>query len=106
MDIGQAVRTLRLRHGLSQAQFGERIGMSAMSVSNFETGKAYPPKGSIERICSAFGIPTSYLALAAIEEQDIPEEKRMLYRVLLEPLRNELLDNDTVPGKPAIEKQP
>lgn len=105
MDIGQAVRTLRLQQGLSQTQLGERIGMSAMSVSNFETGKSYPPKGSIERICSAFGIPTSYLALAAIEEQDIPEEKRMLYRVLL-PLRNELLDNGTVPGKPAAEKQP
>ena len=40
----------------------------------------------------ALGVPTSYLMLAAIEIVDIPEEKRVLYRALLEPLRNELLE--------------
>lgn len=56
-----------------------------------ELGKTTPPKATIEKLCRAFGIPVSYMLMAAIEEQDIPEEKRVLYRALLEPLKNELL---------------
>ena len=47
----------------------------------------------MEKLCQALGIPTSYLLLASIEEEDVPEEKRVLYRALLEPLRNELLES-------------
>ena len=67
--------------------------MSDQGISNIETGKAYPPKSTVEKLCQAFGIPTSYLLLASIEEEDVPEEKRVLYRALLEPLRNELLES-------------
>lgn len=90
MDTGQAIKTLRLEHGMTQAQLAERCGMSLTAVSNLETGKAYPPKSTVEKICEVFGIPMSYFLLASIEEEDIPEEKRVLYRALLEPLRNEL----------------
>lgn len=92
MNIGQAIKELRLKHGMTQTELAERIYMSTTAVSSLETGKAYPPKATVERICKAFGIPTSYLLLASIEREDIPEEKRVLYRTLLEPLRNELLD--------------
>ena len=92
MDIGQAIKELRVRQGLTQGQLAERCGMSTTSVSELETGKTMPPKATIEKLCRAFGIPVSYMLMAAIEEQDIPEEKRVLYRALLEPLRNELLD--------------
>lgn len=76
---------------MTQAQLAERCGMSANAVSSLETGKAYPPKGTVEKICEVFGIPTSYFFLAGIEKEDLPEEKRILYGALLEPLRNELL---------------
>lgn len=91
MDIGQAIKTLRLERDMTQAQLAEKIGMSVNAVSSLELGKAFPPKTTIERLCGAFGIPQSYLLVASIEEQDIPEEKRVLYRALLEPLREELL---------------
>lgn len=91
MDFGQAIKTLRLKQNMTQRELAVRIGMSVNAVSSLETGKAYPPKGTMERLCEAFGIPQSYLLLSSIEETDIPEEKRVLYRALLEPLRNELL---------------
>lgn len=96
MDIGQAIRVLRTQQGLTQGQLGDRICMSTNGVSKIETGKVYPPKGTIERICGALGIPTSYLILASIEEADVPEEKRILYRTLVEPLRDELLKNGNI----------
>ena len=76
---------------MTQTQLAEQLGMSTNAVSSLETGKTYPPKSTVEKICEVFGIPTSYFFLASIEMDDIPEEKRILYSALLEPLRNELL---------------
>lgn len=99
MDVGLAIKTLRIKNGMTQTQLAERCGMSTNAVSIIETGKAFPPKATVEKLCQAFGIPQSYLMLATIEESDIPDEKRVLYRALLEPLRDELLnDNKTVPN--------
>lgn len=94
MDIGNAIKTLRMKQGWTQGQLAEKCGMSTNAVSSIETGKAYPPKNTVERLCQVFGIPTSYLLMQSIEEEDFPEDKRVLYRALLEPLRNELLADD------------
>jgi len=92
MNVGQAIRTLRLKQGMSQRELAAKCGMSVNGVSLLETGRRFPPKATVERVCQAFGIPQSYLMLATIEEDDIPEEKRVLYRALVEPLRDELLE--------------
>ena len=92
MDVGQAIKTIRKKQGMSQQQLAEKCGMSINGVSLIETGQRFPAKSTVERLCQAFGIPKSYLMLATIEEQDIPEEKRLLYRTLVEPLRDELLE--------------
>ena len=78
---------------MSQAELGEKCGgVSANTISSWETGKAYPPKSSIVSLCQAFGISQAQFQLEAIEESDFPEEKRILYRAMLEPMRNELLE--------------
>lgn len=77
---------------MTQAQLADRCGMSKNAVSSLETGRTYPPKSTVERLCEVFGISPALFQLASIEEGDFPEEKRVLYRALLEPLRNELLD--------------
>lgn len=95
MDIGQAIKMLRTKQGMTQGQLADLCGMSVNGVSLLELGRRFPTKSTVDRLCQAFGIPQSYVALASIEESDIPEEKRVLYRALLEPLREELLgDND------------
>ena len=94
MDLGQAIKTLRTKQDWTQAGLAERIGMSVTAVCELENGKTLPPKATVERLCAAFGIPQSYLLMASIEEADIPEEKRVLYRAMLEPLRNELLNKE------------
>lgn len=91
MDFGQAIRALRLKQRMTQGQLAEKCDMSTNAICNIELGRVNPPKNTVERLCDVFGIPTSYLLMASIEEDDFPEEKRVLYRALLEPLRNELL---------------
>lgn len=91
MDIGQAIKILRVQNDMTQAQLAERCGMTVAGIWYLETGKRFPPKGTVEKLCNVFGLPTSYLLMASIEESDLPEEKRVLFRTMLEPLRNELL---------------
>ena len=92
MDLGEAIKALRLRNNLTQAQLAQKCGMSTNAVCSMETGKSWPPKNTVERLCRTLGVPTSFLLVASIEESDLPEEKRVLYRALLEPLRHELLE--------------
>jgi len=92
MDLGQAIRTLRMKQGMTQGQLAEKCDMSVSGLSYLETGRSVPPKGTMEKLCNALGVPMSYMLLASIDETDIPEEKRVLYRALVEPLRNELLE--------------
>jgi transcriptional regulator with XRE-family HTH domain len=94
MDIGLAIKKLRQKGNMTQGQLADKCLVSTNTVSLWETSRSYPPKGAMERISKVFGVPTSYLVLAAVEETDFPENKRMLYKALLEPLRNELLDTD------------
>lgn len=91
MNIGQAIRTLRQKHNMTQGGLAARVGMSVNAVSSWELGKSFPPKESIRLICDAFEVPVSYLMLSTVEEEDVPEDKRVLCRVLLEPLKEELL---------------
>jgi transcriptional regulator with XRE-family HTH domain len=76
---------------MTLVQLADKCGMSKTALSSLETGKAYPPMATVKKLCQAFDIPQSFLLMASIEESDIPEEKRVLYRALLVPLREELL---------------
>lgn len=93
MNIGQAIKELRVKKNMTQAALAERVGMSVNAVSSWELGKTFPPNESIKRLCEAFEVPQSYLLAASIEEEDVPEDKRVLYRAMLEPFRNELFND-------------
>ena len=92
MDIGQAIKALRLRRGMTQTQLARRCDMSTNAICSLETGKSYPPQATVSKLCEVFAISQALFMMSAVEEGDFPEEKRVLYRAMLEPLRNELLD--------------
>lgn len=91
MDFGQSIKSLRKEHSLTQAQLADRCFVSTNAVNAWENGRAYPPKGSVERLCKAFGVPVAYFMMASVEESDFPEDKRILYRTQFCPLLRELL---------------
>ena len=43
MDIGQTIKGLRVKRGMSRERLAGCVGMSVNAVSSRETGKAYPP---------------------------------------------------------------
>jgi transcriptional regulator with XRE-family HTH domain len=92
MDVGQAIRTLRQKQGMTQGQLAEKVYMSSNAISMLEIGKRFPPMGTVERLCKAFGVSIAYFLMTTIEECDFPESKRILYRTSLEPLRDALIE--------------
>lgn len=91
MELGNAIRVLRKKKNVSQKKLAEMCDISANALCNIESGKSFPGKETINKICEALQIPESYLLLFSLSEEDIPEEKRILYRTLCEPLKNELM---------------
>ena len=41
-DIGKNIRSLRIRKGMTQEQFAEKLFVTRQTVSNYETGKSRP----------------------------------------------------------------
>ena len=93
MDIGQAIKKIRLQRNMTQTQLAEKCSMSTNAICYLETGRNFPPKATLDRICSVLGVPQSWLLLASIAEEDFPENKRILFRTQLVPLRKELISD-------------
>lgn len=59
---------------------------------SIENGATFPSKNSITKICKALDIPESYLLLFSISEEDIPEDKRILYKTLCTSIKEDLIE--------------
>lgn len=92
MNIGNAIKTIRKKRGLTQGQLSDEVGMSTNAICNIETAKAWPPVETLNKIANALNVPQSYILLFSIEEEDVPEDKRLLFRILAEPLKKGLLE--------------
>jgi len=55
-QTSQLVREIRNREKLSQAALAKAIGVSAASVSNYESGKAKPGKKTADKILELYGV--------------------------------------------------
>lgn len=94
MNIGKAIKTLRLKRGYSQKQLASLVDKSETAISLIESGKSIPQTKRIKEISSALGVEPVYLLLFALEKEDIPSDKRVLFDTLLVPLRESLTDKE------------
>lgn len=58
---GTVIRDLRNQHNMTQMELAERLGVSAKTVSKWETGKGYPDITLLEPIAEAFSISITEL---------------------------------------------
>ena len=61
MTINDRIKEIRKAAGLSQADFGSRVGISFAAVSNIERYINTPSEQTIRAICSEFGISRTWL---------------------------------------------
>lgn len=57
-----SIRTIRKAHGLTQTEFGEKLGVERRTVSAWENGELNPRKANINAMQSLFGqqLPSFY----------------------------------------------
>ena len=61
-DVSHRIWAIRDRHGLTQAQFAERVGaMRQTTVCRWESGRALPEAYSLYRICREFGVSVDWI---------------------------------------------
>jgi transcriptional regulator with XRE-family HTH domain len=63
-DLAEALGTIRLWAGLTQADLAERIGCSVSSVRAWESGRAVPGPGMRRRLEDGYGLPEGALVTA------------------------------------------
>lgn len=92
MEIGDSIRKLRMRREMTQKELAQRIGMSANALCAIELNRSFPSKETIVKVCRELGVPVGYLQFFALTEEDIPQDKRELFRILREDLCDVLLN--------------
>ena len=70
MEIGQKIKQLRYKAGLTQEQLAERLGVSAQSVSKWENAASMPDISLLPLLSEAFGVSIDELF-------DLTQEQKM-----------------------------
>ena len=71
----------------------EKSDISVNALSQIETNVSFPHKKTIDKICKALDIPLSYLLFFSISEEDIPEEKKLVFNSLNSAVKSVLMDS-------------
>jgi transcriptional regulator with XRE-family HTH domain len=61
MEIGEKIKLIRNKRGLTQKELGKKIGVTAVTVGQWETGKRNPKYETLQRISNALEIDVSEL---------------------------------------------
>lgn len=72
--LGQKVRRLRERAGLTQAELAQALGLSESSkgfISELERGKKLPKLELVIRLADRFGVSTDYLLRDDLGAEDL-----------------------------------
>ena len=92
MEIGTAIKHLTLTKGLTQKVLAEMCDVSANAMNQIENNTSFPHKNTIDKICDVLEIPVSYLLFFSISEDDIPDEKKIVFNSLNDAVKSVLLN--------------
>lgn len=54
MNLGETIKSLRIKKGIKQNLLAEKCGLSANALCSIEKNNAFPSKETIKAICDAF----------------------------------------------------
>jgi transcriptional regulator with XRE-family HTH domain len=92
MELGTAIKTLRKQKGMGQRQLAEMCDIKVNTLSLIETNATFPQKATIRKICDALEIPTAYLLLFSMSDEDVADDKKMAFNYLNEAIKSVLLN--------------
>ena len=77
--VNSRIKELRQALGLSQREFGERLGVSRDVISNLEYGRSQPKEVFIRHLCQQYGVNEPWLTdgMGPMFGQDGEPNKRL-----------------------------
>ncbi len=81
VDLGNRIRELRSRSGVSQRKLARAVDVSPNSISRIESGLQKPSGELIAAIADYFSVSTDYLLGRAVHAEDLPDDFRELFQL-------------------------
>lgn len=91
MNIGKAIVALCKARGITRKELAARMGISQNAMTNLVKDRSWPTAMTMYKLSQALDVPQSYILLYSIEETDIPNDKRDLFDLMVNPLRDYLM---------------
>jgi XRE family transcriptional regulator, regulator of sulfur utilization len=88
MKLGKAIKELRKQKGISQKDFALKVSISPTSLSLIESDVKRPSNTTLKKICKELKISEPLIYIAATEEEDVPKQKRELFRLLFPSVKS------------------
>ncbi len=92
MSIGEVLKILLKNKNITQTELAVKIGKSRTAVSQIVNGVYNPNQETLEKIANALEVPVPIIYFLTIDESDIPEDKKQLYKMLSPSIENFLFD--------------
>lgn len=89
-ELGERIREIREAYRETEETFGEKTGVPAAVVRDWESGLLEPDLGMVSRICDLYGVSADYL-LGLSEKRELDQEGDERYRGLSGAKRDLLL---------------
>ena len=69
VSIGDNIRVLRIKAGMTQSRLAERLGVTDQAVSKWETGAASPDLSLIVPLTRLFGVTADALLASTVRQR-------------------------------------
>lgn len=91
MKIGQSVKQVRKKRGISQKNLCKSVGITQSYLSQVENNKKTPSISVLNDIADYFEMPLSIMLWFSLKEEDIDDNKKEIYRNL-KPVLDEMVN--------------
>ena len=104
MTMGERIKALRIQHGLTQEELGQKVGVQKSAIYKYETGLVVNLKRSmIEKLALALGVKPTYLMGLSDEETTIPLGFAPLPKMVKRPLVGTIACGEPITAEENIE---
>lgn len=104
MTMGERIKALRIQHGLTQEELGQKVGVQKSAIYKYETGLVVNLKRSmIEKLALALGVKPTYLMGLSDEETTIPPGFEPLPKTVKKPLVGSIACGEPITAEENIE---
>lgn len=97
MNLGYSIKSIRKQLGITQYDLADKSGISQTSLSQIENAVKRPSNKTIQSICGVLEIPEAVLYILAMQDSDVPHNKKNVYDMLFPSIKNlalQIVGND------------